>query len=118
MLLTFAVAAASRRVRHLRIAAALVRAYGSPPFGRLILSVWIGALSHVVFDFVSHGNFLLLMPWYAPRDFFPAWWNARWFEVPMPGYPEAYPIGPHFVVWTLLSIVGAIMFFRPRRADR
>jgi hypothetical protein len=82
-------------------------------------SVWLGALSHLVFDFVSHGNFLWLHPWYDGAEIFPAWWHARWLEIPFPGYTEPYPVGPHFAVWMVLNVVGAVLFFLPWwRADR
>jgi Domain of unknown function (DUF4184) len=76
------------------------------------LSVWVGALSHVVFDLFTHEHSKLLWPW---RDEDPAWfgtgWTATWFRVSPPGYAD-YSIGPHFVAWTILSILGAVMFFR------
>jgi hypothetical protein len=75
----------------------------------------VGALSHLVFDFVSHGNFPWLLPWYDPARVFPDFWYARWTEVKVPGYVEPYPIGPHFAVWAALSVVGAILFFRRPR---
>jgi len=80
-------------------------------------SVWIGAVSHVVFDLFTHEHSKLLWPW---LDEDPAWfgaaWTSTWFRVSPPGYAD-YSIGPHFVAWTLLSVCGAIMFFRypPRR---
>jgi hypothetical protein len=80
-------------------------------------SIWIGALSHLVFDFVSHGNFLWFYPWYDDPELFPDFWYARWFEVAVPGYEAPYPIGPHFVVWVILSALGAVLYFvRPKPA--
>ncbi|HZO12795.1 MAG TPA: DUF4184 family protein, partial [Polyangiaceae bacterium] len=43
-----------------------------------VWSLWVGALSHAVFDFISHENFLWLYPWYENREFFPLWWRERW----------------------------------------
>lgn len=83
-----------------------------------VLSVGIGAFSHLFFDFISHGNFLWLYPWYEDRAFFPRFWYARWAEVRLPFYEEPYPIGPHFMVWTALSVAGALMLFEPRRRRR
>jgi hypothetical protein len=92
-----------------------VRACGA----RLIfegVSVWIGALSHIAFDLVSHERSMLLWPWADD----PAWlgeaWRSTWFRVSVPGY-AAYSIGPHFVGWIALSVAGAAMFFAypPRR---
>ena len=74
-------------------------------------SIWIGAISHVLFDFVSHETFVLLLPWHAYARVFPSFWYARWFELRTPFYKEPYPIGPHFTVWLVLSVVGAVMFF-------
>jgi hypothetical protein len=79
-------------------------------------SVLIGAFSHLFFDFVSHRNFLWLYPWYEDQRFFPHWWYARWLEIPLPFYREPYPLGPHLVVWTALSCLGAVLFFRGSRA--
>jgi hypothetical protein len=78
-----------------------------------VVSVGAGALSHLMFDFVSHGNFLWLYPWYQDESFFPAFWYARWAEVRLPVYEKPYPLGPHFAVWTALSIAGAWMLFAP-----
>ncbi|HLQ38469.1 MAG TPA: hypothetical protein VK348_11750, partial [Planctomycetota bacterium] len=80
------------------------------------VSVWIGALSHVWFDLLSHERSRLLWPFATDPAWLGAWWRSAWFRVSAPGYPE-YPIGPHFVGWLVLSIVGAVMFCRwpPRR---
>lgn len=76
------------------------------------LSVWIGAISHVLFDLFTHEHSKLLWPWLQEDPpWFGAAWTATWFRVSPPGYPD-YSIGPHFVAWTLLSIGGAVMFFR------
>jgi hypothetical protein len=78
-----------------------------------VMSVAVGAFSHLVFDFVSHGNFLLLLPWYEDEAFFPAFWYAHWADVRLPFYERPYPIGPHFAVWTALSVAGAWLLFAP-----
>ena len=82
------------------------------------LSVWIGALSHVFFDLFSHEHSRLLWPLARDPEWLGAWWSTAWFRVSVPGYPD-YPIGPHFVGWLLLSLAGAVMFFRwpPRPRD-
>jgi hypothetical protein len=77
----------------------------------LVFSLWFGALSHVLFDFVSHETFVLLLPWHAYARIFPAFWYARWFELKTPFYKDPYPVGPHFTVWLVLSVAGAVMFF-------
>lgn len=86
------------------------------PFARArqaVAGVCIGGFSHLFFDFISHGNFLWFYPWYENPHFFPAWWYVRWFEIPLPGYRNPYPAGPHLAVWVFLSLLGAVMLFRP-----
>ena len=109
---TLLLVALARKIPHARIRA-LPRA--SLPI--LAFGAWIGALSHIVSDFVSHETFVLLLPWYPYARVFPARWYERWFEVPLPGYREPYPVGPHFVMWCALSVAGAILFFRRPRAQ-
>jgi hypothetical protein len=123
-----AIKAAGRRLglrdgsRGRRLSAAIERwsaldgATGSARFAIEAWSVWAGALSHLISDFVSHGNFLWLYPWHEDPGFFPGWWHARWFEIPLPFYEAPYPCGPPFVVWVILSIVGGVLFFRPGAA--
>ncbi|HPO15838.1 MAG TPA: DUF4184 family protein [Candidatus Hydrogenedentes bacterium] len=79
----------------------------------VVFSVWLGALSHLFFDFISHGRFLWLYPWYEDKHFFPEWWYVAWFRLPLPGYRESYPVGPHLMVWLFLGILGAVMLFWP-----
>ncbi len=79
---------------------------------RASVSVGLGALSHVVFDLMTHANFPLLLPWYRNDDIFPAWWSAPWAKIPLFVYREPYPLAPHTIVWGALTIVGAVMFFR------
>jgi hypothetical protein len=62
---------------------------------------------------VSHGNFLWLYPWYEDAEFFSDWWYASWFEMPIPFYESPYPVGPHFMVWIFLSILGGVLLFAP-----
>lgn len=73
-------------------------------------SVWVGALSHIVFDLASHERSKLLWPWREDPLWFGSWWQATWFRVSVPGY-DGYSIGPHFVGWIVLSVLGAVMFF-------
>jgi membrane-bound metal-dependent hydrolase YbcI (DUF457 family) len=87
----------------------------APGFALEAWSVWVGASSHLIFDFLSHGKFVLLYPWHRDLSLFPTWWSARWCELPLPFYSSPYPIGPHFVVWVALSVVGAVMLFRGAR---
>ncbi|MHC4550792.1 MAG: DUF4184 family protein [Planctomycetota bacterium] len=91
----------------------------SPGLVRAGLSVAGGALSHVVLDFITHGNFLLLWPWYGSDDAFPSWWYHAWGGIPVPVYREPYPFAPHTIAWIALSILGAVLFVRTlRRAPR
>ena len=81
-------------------------------------SVAIGALSHVAFDLVSHGNFLVLWPFIRDRHLFPAFFYVPWRSVKLPIYREPYPLAPHFIVWVFLSIAGVVLFVREvRRAQ-
>lgn len=80
---------------------------------RLAACTALGAFSHLFFDLVSHAQFHLLYPWHTGAHIFPAWWYTAWFRVPLPLYKNPYPIGPHFVVWIFLGILGAWMLFRP-----
>lgn len=85
----------------------------------MFLSVWIGAFSHLLFDFFSHTRCLWLYPWFVPQHVFPTWWTVRWFELPLPGYKNPYPIGPHALVWILLNLLGILAFYRTcSRMDR
>ena len=109
--------------RHLRRLGRGIRKLGGFPAGlaplaRLrssALSVLVGAFSHLVFDFISHGGSFWLYPWHAEFRVFPAWWYARWFEIPLPGYAEPYPAGPHLLAWVALSVAGIVMLFLPHR---
>jgi hypothetical protein len=81
-------------------------------------SVWTAALSHIAFDLLSHDGSMLLWPWSRDPAWFGRWWSAAWLRVSVPGY-HAYSIGPHFVAWVVLSIAGAVMFFKwPPRTRR
>ena len=84
---------------------------------RQSLSVAIGALSHVLFDLVTHGNFLLLWPWYVNDRAFPSWWYHVWAEIPIPVYREPYPLAPHTIAWLVLTMVGAVLFVRCTRVE-
>lgn len=89
--------------------------HGRPAWswGCAVLSLGIGTFSHLLVDFISHGNFMWFYPWYEDPNFFPSWWYKKWFEIPLPGYKHPYPAGPHLLVWTILGLLGIIMFFWP-----
>jgi len=114
LLLTWLLRALIRRPRR-RAARWLARVDNVPEGGRFLLeagSVLLGALSHLCFDLISHDHSHLLWPWRTiDPHWFPAGWYTAWFRVTVPGY-HAYGIGPHFVVWLLLSFGGAWLFFR------
>jgi hypothetical protein len=100
------------------------RPTNSPAPGRLnLLRVWsasviVGALSHLLFDCLSHENCPCLSPWRPGLRWFPAWWYRRWFEIPLPFYERPYPFAPHTVMWCVLSILGAVLYFAPLRWRR
>lgn len=93
-------------------------AYNVLPPRRIRLAVWsfsvfVGILSHVGFDFISHDTNLLLYPWYENPRWFPEWWYTAWFELrPLPMFGHSYPVGLHSVVWCLLTVLGIYLFFR------
>lgn len=80
---------------------------------RILGSLFVGAFSHLVIDVVSHGDCPWLYPWRPDFRIFPAWWNVAWMRLPLPGYRNPYPIGPHFLVWAFLSVFGAHLLIRP-----
>jgi hypothetical protein len=94
-----------------RLASPLTKSRGEA-WTRTTTSIGVGALSHVLFDFVTHANFVLLLPWYESDEFFPSWWRRAWFEIPLFVYRKPYPIGVHFVAWTIMSVVGVWLFVR------
>jgi uncharacterized protein DUF4184 len=85
---------------------------------RAALSVAIGALSHVLFDLVTHGRLLLFWPWHQDDRVFPEWWYQTWGSIPLLVYREPYPLAPHTLSWILLSILGAVLFVRCLRRPR
>jgi Domain of unknown function (DUF4184) len=115
----FAVAWLVRRILPRRMIERLDRG-PVPPRSRLraAASLAIGALSHVAFDLVTHGNMVLFWPWYRNDHAFPSWWYHTWARVPLLVYAEPYPIAPHTLSWVAFSILGAWLFFRCLRAPR
>ena len=78
----------------------------------LCFSIVLGGFSHLIFDFISHGNFVWLYPWYENIRISPIWWYAEWGSVSLPFYKSPYIIGPPTVVWIALTVAGIIIFFR------
>ncbi|HSL28061.1 MAG TPA: hypothetical protein VK900_02580 [Anaerolineales bacterium] len=75
--------------------------------------MFVGILSHVAFDFISHDTNLLLYPWYEDPRWFPEWWYRTWFEIPpVPPFGHTYSAGIHTVIWGLLTVTGIFLFFR------
>jgi hypothetical protein len=108
--------ALTRLVR--RLVVPRVRALARLEFARTSLAVVIGAISHVFFDLISHGNFPLLLPWRADAKVFPPWWYHAWTSVPLLVYRTPYPLAPHTIVWALLTVLGAWLFVRTLRPSR
>jgi hypothetical protein len=82
-------------------------------FAFVASSSLLGAFSHLLIDFFSHGNFMWFYPWIKSGHFFPDWWYIGWFEISVPGYRHPYTAGPHLLVWTIFSVLGIVLFFYP-----
>lgn len=93
-----------------------VRLPGARGLLRDAAALLLGSVSHLLFDLFTHERAQLLFPFATDPPWLPSWWTGAWFRLSMPGYPD-YPIGPHFVLWLLLSLVGTWLFVRcrPRR---
>jgi len=85
-------------------------------------SVFIGILSHIGFDLISHDTNLLLYPWYENPHWLPGWWYRTWFEIrPLSMFGRAYAVGVFSVIWVLLTLIGTFLFIRflsPKQEDR
>lgn len=79
----------------------------------IMTSLIIGIFSHLLFDLVSHGHFPWLLPWVPKLKLFPDWWYDTWLRIWSPTRPAGRKIGPHAVIWVLLSVVGIWMLLRP-----
>lgn len=79
----------------------------------VIGSLYVGVLSHLFFDVISHGKCPWCYPWVKKFSMFPAWWETVWFRIPIPFYREAYPFGPHFLCWLALSVLGGYWLLKP-----
>lgn len=89
-----------------------------PRLARACGSLVVGALSHVVFDLITHANFPLLWPYGRELHPFPAWWSRPWARIPLFVYREPYPLAPHTIVWAVLSVLGVVLFLRALRPRR
>ena len=85
-------------------------------------SVFIGILSHIGFDLVSHDTNLLLYPWVENPRWYPGWWYTIWFEIrPLSRFGRSYAVGVFSVSWVLLTLIGIflfIRFLRPKQQDK
>lgn len=78
-----------------------------------VFSVTVGVFSHLGVDLISHATNLLLYPWWENVRWFPAWWYAAWFGFhPLPIFDRSYTVGPHTILWCILSLYGCLNFFR------
>lgn len=77
------------------------------------LSVFVGILSHIAFDIVSHSTNLLLYPWRENLYWFPGWWYEPWPGIPpLSIFGHFYPMGVYTLVWVGLTLLGIFLFFR------
>lgn len=87
--------------------------YWRTRFGLWSFSVFVGILSHVGFDLISHDTNLLLYPWVENPQWFPEWWYPIWFEIrPLPMFGHSYGVGVFSVIWCLLTLIGIFLFIQ------
>ena len=76
-------------------------------------SVFVGILSHIGFDLISHDTNLLLYPWHENARLFPKWWYTIWFEIPpVHAFGRTYAAGVFSILWGMLSLLGTFLFLR------
>ena len=76
-------------------------------------SVFIGILSHIGFDLISHDTNLLLYPWVEDPRWLPGWWYTIWFKLrPLHVFGRSYAVGVFSVIWGLLTLAGIFLFIR------
>jgi len=79
----------------------------------LSFSVFVGILSHIGFDLISHDTNLLFYPWYENVRWFPKWWYPIWFEIPpLHAFGKKYSVGVFSIIWSMLTLFGTFQFFR------
>jgi len=85
-------------------------------------SVFIGILSHIGFDLISHDTNLLLYPWVDNPRWYPDWWYKIWFRLrPLHMFGRSYDVGFFSIIWGLLTLIGTFLFIRflnPKHEDR
>jgi hypothetical protein len=124
LLITWWIAVLARRLQAFLTTAPPTRdpeGMGSPKTifdgrGRLRLwsfSVFVGILSHIGFDLISHATNLLFYPWFENVHWFPEWWYTTWFEIrPFSRSGRTYFVGVHTVIWGLLTLLGTFLFLQ------
>ena len=76
-------------------------------------SVFVGILSHIGFDLISHDTNLLFYPWYENAHWFPQWWYTIWIEIPpLHAFGRTYSVGVFSVVWCTLTLIGTFSFLQ------
>ena len=76
-------------------------------------SVFVGVLSHIGFDLISHDTNLLFYPWYENVRLFPAWWYIIWFELPaFHAFGRTYAAGVFTILWCTLTVLGIFLFLQ------
>ena len=76
-------------------------------------SVFIGILSHIGYDLISHDTNLLLYPWHEDPRWYPGWWYTIWFKIrPLHVFGRSYAVGGFSIIWGLLTLIGTISFIR------
>lgn len=76
-------------------------------------SVFVGILSHIFFDLISHDTNLLFYPWVENAHWFPGWWYVIWFEIrPVYVFDKIYLVGIHTLIWIMLTLIGIFLFFQ------
>jgi hypothetical protein len=76
-------------------------------------SVFIGILSHIGFDLISHDTNLLLYPWVEDPHWLPGWWYTIWFKLrPFHVFGRSYAVGVFSIIWGLLTLIGIVSFIR------
>ena len=74
-------------------------------------SVFVGILSHIGFDLISHDTNLLFYPWFENVHWFPHWWYITWIKIPaLHAFGRPYFVGVFSVVWGMLSLLGIYWF--------
>ena len=85
-------------------------------------SVFIGILSHIGFDLISHDTNLLLYPWVEDPHWLPGWWYPIWFRLrPLHVFGRSYAVGVFSIIWGLLTLIGIFLFIRflsPKQKDK